>query len=275
MKKVLIIVLLFTTLWGGVHSQTTIPLTFNQHANVLMPDRDLFWSLNHQAKYVNFENHPTRSGAIFLAPLSANWFLNSQLGRATWAADDLFHFEFMPIYSIPIKNSSLNFAIGIGGEHNQFNARRGAVNLSDPLLQYQVKNHLYSVAGISFVQKFFVISVKNTKGINFSFDGELSYLGSFDVFAGGIFRMADDNLILMPTVETDFSSLTGGLGISYNNQSLVLKASTMKTFSAQIDIWVSSYLQVGFGYQHSGTMREAGWLAATISGRIKPQKIKY
>ena len=271
--------MLLIGVWILGHGQTRIPLTLQQQQVSFIPmDRDFHWGIEQKEMWSNFTNHPATSSALFAAPVGASWFVDAQLQKQKWAADDMFHMELSSIYQLPVSNNAkLNFAIGLGTEHQQLNTRTHAVVIGDPVLQYEVRNHVYSVAGVSFVHKLFFASVKNTHGVDYGLsDGSMSYLGSFDLMAAATPRMADDQLILMPFgFSKDFKSFGGGVAVSWLNQMASVSFDNYKSLNININFWMSSYLQVGLGYQHSGTVGEMDWLGASVTGIIRTKQVSH
>jgi len=214
MKKVITILLLLLlllfllTIGGSVVGQTHLPFTFEESSAYFMPkSNNLELGLQYSPKFVSFEGHPSTSSMYIVSPVGKNFYIQSNFSAKKFVSDDLYDFSTSLIYSRKMGNSNLMFNIGPRYELFQINSRVDAVDLNDPTLNYQAISSLYSLAGVSFLNPYFFISVQNTKGIDFDLTNQdLSYLGEFKTHLGGFFTMADGTFVVMPSVEADIDA---------------------------------------------------------------------
>jgi len=279
MKKLAILFFLITIV-GSVFGQTRLPFTNNQSSAYFMPtSNDLIVGLQYSPQWVSFKNHTSTSSMYAVAPVGKSFFIQPVFNVTKFSSDDLYDFQLNLIYKVKLGNSSLMLNVGPGVELLQENSRVNSRNLNDPTLQYRSVSSIYSLAGISFLNPYFFVSVQNIKGVDFDLtNSDLAYLGELKTHLGWIFTMADGTFVVMPSVEADIDSdmiedMKINLGISYQNQVINLGYGLNGEYFALVDIYLSKYLSVGFGYKHF-IVPSTGATIITLRGTVPTSKIK-
>jgi len=256
----------------------SLPIILGQKSDYPIPrDRDLNIAVDYSNSWLEYKNAPVTSSFWASTPISADWFLSSSFAADKMVVDDLYDLRLNLIYQIAVENSKLMFNVGPAYSRQQANSRIDAVNMNDPFLQYYVNNSVYSLAGVSFLNPFFFVSIQNTKAIDANLtEGNLSYLGDFKSFIGGTFVMADGVLVVMPSVEINLAStmmedMKLNIGVSYQNQAVAFSYGLNGLWELNMSIYTSKYLQINIGYGQIITPGISSMIIG-ISSKIPPKK---